>query len=303
MKYTGPGMPEAKANISMKRPLVGNIIPSDAIHHGKRSRSKTVSWAAVELLEEVKIFQSTKPVNPSIPPPPDDALPIEEPSVSSPENKNWWGEVTFQSEASPLSLSSPPTSPAITDVDNIFGGSNDGQGKRSPRAGSGSGVYKGFQAVETVVRRRKLGTPPPPPPSPHQSESAPEGDVQAHHHRYPKDVWPRARHPGNTKDDNEVEDDGEVYSGEGRGNDAGGEREEEMEFFCDECDATVPSGEARFECAKCPDEYCVCRECYDEAEVLDKQHEHELVLSTSPLHITKMIEGASSNGEGGADPG
>lgn len=40
-----------------------------------------------------------------------------------------------------------------------------------------------------------------------------------------------------------------------------------LEFFCDNCDETIPAGVERMECPVCPDEYCVCLACYDEAEV------------------------------------
>lgn len=57
--------------------------------------------------------------------------------------------------------------------------------------------------------------------------------------------------------------------GEGNGDGDKGETEEEqLEFFCDRCDETIPSGVERMECVVCPDEFCLCQACYDEGEVI-----------------------------------
>lgn len=45
------------------------------------------------------------------------------------------------------------------------------------------------------------------------------------------------------------------------------EETELLEFFCDNCDETIPTGAERMECAVCADEFCLCLGCYDEAEV------------------------------------
>lgn len=75
-------------------------------------------------------------------------------------------------------------------------------------------------------------------------------------HRYPKDIWPGHKPPNHTV-------------GAGEANGVGGEEEEEeqLEFFCDACDETIPNGVERMECAVCPDEFCLCHRCYDEGEV------------------------------------
>ena len=83
--------------------------------------------------------------------------------------------------------------------------------------------------------------------------------------RYPKDVWPGHKPPDH--------DDGSASSGAngvgGGGGGRGGEvaAGEVLEFFCDGCDDTIPTGTERMECAVCPDEFCLCHSCYDEGEV------------------------------------
>lgn len=75
-------------------------------------------------------------------------------------------------------------------------------------------------------------------------------------HRYPKDIWPGHKPPNHA-------------AGVGEANGAGveGAEEEQLEFFCDACDETIPNGVERMECAVCPDEFCLCHGCYDEGEV------------------------------------
>lgn len=77
-------------------------------------------------------------------------------------------------------------------------------------------------------------------------------------HRYPKDIWPGHKPPNYT-----------AGAGDANGFGGAGAAEEQLEFFCDGCDETIPSGVERMECAVCPDEFCLCHGCYDEGEVRD----------------------------------
>ncbi|CAM9237832.1 unnamed protein product, partial [Hapterophycus canaliculatus] len=70
--------------------------------------------------------------------------------------------------------------------------------------------------------------------------------------------------------------------------------EEQLEFFCDGCDETIPNGVERMECPVCPDEFCLCHGCYDEGEVLDKRHQHELLPSAAPFHVTRAAPSAQA---------
>lgn len=58
---------------------------------------------------------------------------------------------------------------------------------------------------------------------------------------------------------------------------------EDFEFFCDGCSYTIEKNEVRYECRSCPDEYCLCGECYDEE---GSQHLHDLEPNRGPFHIT-----------------
>ena len=60
------------------------------------------------------------------------------------------------------------------------------------------------------------------------------------------------------------------------------------EWFCDECDATIPDGAQRYECATCPDEYCRCTACYRASVIAGDRHPHPLVPSSKPFHITSL---------------
>ncbi|CAN0294072.1 unnamed protein product [Ectocarpus sp. 12 AP-2014] len=143
-----------------------------------------------------------------------------------------------------------------------------------------SRLFRGFEKTETVVRRKKLAAPPPPagapPPIP------PSGEGEHATHRYPKDIWPGHK-PSN-----------HIVGGEGASDGERAGDEEQLEFFCDGCDETIPSGVERMECAVCPDEYCLCHACYDEGEVLDKRHKHELLPSAAPFHVTRAAPSAAA---------
>ncbi len=102
--------------------------------------------------------------------------------------------------------------------------------------------------------------------------------------RYPKDVWPGHKPPNHVVGVGDANGDG--------GKDADGEQ---FEFFCDGCDETIASGVERMECAVCPDEFCLCHSCYDEGEVLDKRHEHELIPSVAPFHVTRAARSAEAS--------
>ena len=77
-------------------------------------------------------------------------------------------------------------------------------------------------------------------------------------HRYPKDIWPGHKPPNHTAG---------VGEANGIGGEGAAEEEEQLEFFCDACDETIPTGVERMECAVCPDEFCLCHRCFDEGEV------------------------------------
>ncbi|CAM9483389.1 unnamed protein product [Ectocarpus fasciculatus] len=290
-----------------------------------RKRKRQVSWAAAELLEEVKLFHMAKPVNPSIPPPMvDDAG---EDAASQP-GLALLGLLGVESSSSPpASTSSPSTSTAVASSSTIFSAPVDGAGisnggdnsqpsatsaqlppdvqggscvgsnsHRGDGPGGAEGVpatgrtvgassfFKGFEKTETVVRRKKKLAPPPPPagaPPP----IPPPGEGEHLVHRYPKDIWPGHKPPNHVVGA-EGANDGE---GAGRAGD-----EEQLEFFCDGCDETIPSGVERMECAVCPDEFCLCHGCYDEGEVLDKRHKHELLPSAAPFHVTRAAPSAAA---------
>eukprot|EP00903_Cladosiphon_okamuranus_P012769 g11937.t1 len=286
---------------------------------GRKRKRQRVSFAAGELLEEVKLFHMAKPVNPSIPPPAvDDAgeegvasqpglallglFGVESPSASSsPLSAAAASSASSSSSstasASPSTLVAPTTSvapsahnggsqfqPAAASTPHKSEGQGEGGGGGSTSSSSGgdsggvdgtgtgraagSKLFKGFEKTETVVRRKKLVAPPPPPPE------TPPPLPRAH--RYPKDTWPGHKPPNHS-------------TGGGETNGVGGEgaEEEQLEFFCDACDETIPTGVERMECAVCPDEFCLCHRCYDEGEVLDKRHKHELIPSAAPFHVTR----------------
>lgn len=87
--------------------------------------------------------------------------------------------------------------------------------------------------------------------------------------RYPKDIWPGHKPPNHADGSSGANGAaGDGYTGQGGGGGGGGVAAEEvMEFFCDGCDDTIPTGTERMECAVCPDEFCLCHSCYDEGEV------------------------------------
>ncbi|CAM9979402.1 unnamed protein product [Pylaiella littoralis] len=301
--------------------------------HGRsKKRKRQVSWAEAELLEEVKFFHVTKPVNPSIPPPVvDDAG--EEDAVSQPglallgllgvESSSPHSASTSSSSASPSPptlLSSSTTTPAalVGGAATPNGGGNFGaaatsaqqpsdeqagagtgagsrrslsssgdgaraEGEGTGRQAGGSRLFKGFEKTETVVRRKKQVAPPPPPPGT-PPPLPPPGEGAHLTHRYPKDIWPGHKPPNHTLG---------VKEANGGGG-AGVAAEEQLEFFCDGCDETIPNGIERMECAVCPDEFCLCHGCYDEGEVLDKRHKHELLPSAASFHVTRAASSAEA---------
>eukprot|EP00752_Nemacystus_decipiens_P012839 g11370.t1 len=288
---------------------------------GRKRKRQRVSFAAGELLEEVKLFHMTKPVNPSIPPPAvDDAG--EEDAASQPGLAllGLFGMESPSPSPSPTSSVSTLNSSSTTSLigatasnggsqfrsaaasaqqtsegkheggdgggssSSTSGGDSGGmEGARSERAAGGSKLFKGFEKTETVVRRKKQVAPKPPPPE--TPPPLPPADEGAHFtHRYPKDIWPGHKPPNH-------------IAGVGGANVAGGtgaEEEEQLEFFCDACDETIPNGVERMECAVCPDEFCLCHRCYDEGEVLDKRHKHELLPSSASFHVTRAATSAEA---------
>lgn len=56
-----------------------------------------------------------------------------------------------------------------------------------------------------------------------------------------------------------------------------------LEFFCDECDATIKEGSVRYDCNKCQYCFCVCTMCY---KVAHKLHPHRLIPNVSIRHLT-----------------
>ncbi|CAM9197701.1 unnamed protein product [Ectocarpus sp. 12 AP-2014] len=290
-----------------------------------RKRKRQVSWAAAELLEEVKLFHMAKPVNPSIPPPVVDdggedaasqpglallgllgvesssSLPASTSSFStaspSPASVDS-SSTTFHAPVGGAGImnggdnSQPSTTSAQLPSD-VQGGtfvgssSHSGDGPDGTEGGSATGrtvgasrLFKGFEKTETVVRRKKLAPPPPPagapPPIP------PSGEGEHVTHRYPKDIWPGHKPPNH------------IVGGEGASDGERAGDEEQLEFFCDGCDETIPSGVERMECAVCPDEFCLCHACYDEGEVLDKRHKHELLPSSALFHVTRAAPSAAA---------
>lgn len=94
-------------------------------------------------------------------------------------------------------------------------------------------------------------------------------------YRYPKDIWPGHKPPN------------QIVGGEGASDGERAGDEEQLEFFCDGCDETIPSGVERMECAVCPDEFCLCHACYDEGEVGDARSS---VLYRSQS-ISRLLQG------------
>ncbi|CAN0410109.1 unnamed protein product [Ascophyllum nodosum] len=166
------------------------------------------------------------------------------------------------------------------------GGGSGARGEGSGRVGGGgSRLFKGFQTTETVVRRKK----PPPVTTSALAAETPSASPTM----YPKDIWPGHKPPSQKADGSSKGGMGVVAREEGGDGKAGAD-DELMEFFCDGCDVTIPNGVERMECVVCPGEFCFCQACYDAGELLDKKHEHELLPSSAPFHITSAAPNAEA---------
>ena len=52
-----------------------------------------------------------------------------------------------------------------------------------------------------------------------------------------------------------------------------------MEWFCDMCQVTIDG--VRFECRVCPDDFCICSNCYASAK-----HPHRLISNSGSRHCS-----------------